>query len=214
MAIEFDVQMTVDEQLVIVHDETVDRTTDGSGRVEQLSLDELKALDAGSWYGAEFAGQRVPTFAEVLEVVCRQAQASPAIGLDVKGSSDYAVNAICDAIEQYGLVQEMVGIGALIGSTEVRRRFCDVLNEFQCAAVAQRREDIDAALNDVYSTWVYARFVPTIEDVQRIRRTGKRLIVCGSEVSLDVDRAHDAYKAGPDVVLTSHPSGLAELVGV
>ena len=56
MAIEFDVQMTRDEQLVIMHDKTVDRTTNGSGRVSQLNLADLKALDAGSWFGPQFAG--------------------------------------------------------------------------------------------------------------------------------------------------------------
>ena len=58
MAVEFDIQMTIDEQLVIMHDETVDRTTDGSGRVSEFSLANLKVLDAGSWFGPRFAGQR------------------------------------------------------------------------------------------------------------------------------------------------------------
>lgn len=214
MAIEFDIQMTSDEQLVIMHDYTVDRTTDGSGRVEQLSLADLQALDAGSWFGPEFAGQRVPTFDEALEVVHRQAQASPAIALDVKEPFGDIVHMICDCIQRHGLTEDVLGIGALIGSVDVRRQFCEVLDEFQCAAIAETREEIDAALGDVYATWVYARFVPTVEDVQQVSQAGKRLIVCGTEVSNNVDRAHDAYKAGPEMVLTSHPSRLAELVGV
>lgn len=212
MAIELDVQMTSDEELVIMHDFTVDRTTDGSGRVEQLSLADLQALDAGSWFGPEFAGQRVPTFDAVLEMVGRQAQAAPAVALDVKDPSDAIVDMICDCIQRHGLVEKVLGIGALIGSVDVRRQFCEILNEFQCAAVAQTREEIDAALSDVYARWVYARFVPTVEDVQQVRQAGKRLIVCGTEVSGNVDRAHDAYRTGPDMVLTSHPSRLAELV--
>ncbi|MBP3370663.1 MAG: hypothetical protein J6L85_07915 [Clostridia bacterium] len=65
--IEIDVRVTKDGQLVIIHDETVDRTTNGSGRVENMTLEEIRALDAGSWKGAEFAGERVPTFDEFLE---------------------------------------------------------------------------------------------------------------------------------------------------
>ena len=69
MAIELDVQMTSDRQLVIIHDPTVDRTTDGSGPVSELSLADVKTLDAGSWFGPQFADQRVPTLDEVLELV-------------------------------------------------------------------------------------------------------------------------------------------------
>ena len=214
MAIEFDIRMTMDEQLVILHDETVDRTTDGSGRVAQFSLADLKALDAGSWYGPQFADQRVPTFDEALEVVRNQAQVSPAIALDVKVHSGDAANMICDSIQEHGLIKDVIGIGSIIGSADVRRRFCEASSEFQCAAVAQTREEIDVALSDVYSKWVYARFVPTAEDVQLVYQAGKRLLVCGTEFSKNVTRAHEAYKAGPDMVLTWHPSGLAELAGV
>jgi glycerophosphoryl diester phosphodiesterase len=64
--IEFDVQMTVDSQLVVIHDLTVDRTTDGSGRVADLTFNEIRKLDAGSWKSDEFKGERIPTFKEVL----------------------------------------------------------------------------------------------------------------------------------------------------
>lgn len=64
--IEFDVRMTKDEQLVILHDETVDRTTNGKGKIEDLTLKQVKQLDAGSWRGVEFKKEKIPTFAEAL----------------------------------------------------------------------------------------------------------------------------------------------------
>lgn len=67
--IEFDVNMTKDGHLVLMHDLTVDRTTDGSGRVADLTLNQIKRLDAGRWKDAKFAGLRVPTLAEALEVM-------------------------------------------------------------------------------------------------------------------------------------------------
>ena len=67
--IEFDVQLTRDGHLVIMHDSTVDRTTNGVGRVAELTFEEVRALDAGSWFGPEFAGVQVPTLREVLEVI-------------------------------------------------------------------------------------------------------------------------------------------------
>ncbi len=64
--IEIDLRGTADGEVVIMHDETVDRTTDGSGDVTALTLAEIKSLDAGSWAGAEHAGETVPTFEEAI----------------------------------------------------------------------------------------------------------------------------------------------------
>ncbi len=65
--IEFDVHLSADDQPVIIHDDTLARTTDGAGRVRDLSLRALKRLDAGRWYGAQFRGQRLQSVGEVLE---------------------------------------------------------------------------------------------------------------------------------------------------
>lgn len=67
--IEFDVQLSRDKIPVIMHDATVNRTTDGRGRISDLTLAEIRALDAGSWMGAEFAGERVPTLTEALRIM-------------------------------------------------------------------------------------------------------------------------------------------------
>jgi glycerophosphoryl diester phosphodiesterase len=67
--IELDVTLSRDRQLVVIHDETVDRTTNGAGLVKDLTLSELTRLDAGSWFDPEFANERLPTLAQVLETV-------------------------------------------------------------------------------------------------------------------------------------------------
>jgi glycerophosphoryl diester phosphodiesterase len=64
--IEFDVHLSADQQVVVIHDETLERTTNGHGIVGETTLADLKKLDAGSWRGAEFAGQKIPTLDEVL----------------------------------------------------------------------------------------------------------------------------------------------------
>lgn len=65
--IELDVQRSKDGELVVIHDTTVDRTTDGSGRVGDLTFNELRSLDAGSFKGEQFAGEKIPSFEEVLD---------------------------------------------------------------------------------------------------------------------------------------------------
>jgi len=64
--IELDVHLSRDGVPVVIHDATVDRTTSGHGAVARLSLDELRRLDAGSWFSRRFAGEPVPTLEEVL----------------------------------------------------------------------------------------------------------------------------------------------------
>lgn len=66
--IEFDVRITIDKKLIIMHDATVDRTTNGSGMVENLTWNEIKKLDAGTWKSKKFKGERVPLLEEVLDV--------------------------------------------------------------------------------------------------------------------------------------------------
>lgn len=67
--IEFDVQLTKDNELVVIHDATVDRTTNGTGKISELTLKEIKQLDAGSWKSPEFEGERIPTLYETLSVM-------------------------------------------------------------------------------------------------------------------------------------------------
>ncbi|WP_245208035.1 glycerophosphodiester phosphodiesterase [Sediminibacillus dalangtanensis] len=73
--IEVDLQMTKDGELIAMHDETVDRTTDGTGRVGEMTLEEIKQLDAGTWFNEqypelakpEYAGLEVPTLREIFD---------------------------------------------------------------------------------------------------------------------------------------------------
>ncbi|WP_368900972.1 glycerophosphodiester phosphodiesterase [Oceanobacillus oncorhynchi] len=65
--IEIDVQMTKDGELIAIHDTTVNRTTNGTGSVGDYTLEEIQQLDAGSWFGQQFAGERIPTFEEVID---------------------------------------------------------------------------------------------------------------------------------------------------
>ena len=67
--VEIDIRRTKDDQYVSVHNGTVDGRTDGTGRVDELTLAELKALDAGRRFSPEFAGERIPTVDETLALL-------------------------------------------------------------------------------------------------------------------------------------------------
>lgn len=69
LLIEVDVQRTTDDHLVLIHDATVDRTTNGSGPVGDFTLAALRRLDAGSWFSPAFADERIPTLAAALDLI-------------------------------------------------------------------------------------------------------------------------------------------------
>src|SRR5438270_10371298 len=81
--IEVDVRTTSDGQLVLSHDATVDRCTNGKGAIAKMTFDEVRALDAGVKTGPEFAGVRTPTFDEALDY----ARGRIGIYVDVKQAS-------------------------------------------------------------------------------------------------------------------------------
>jgi len=68
-AIEFDVKLSADGQVIVLHDQTMERTTNGTGNVSSLSLAALRELDAGAWFSEQFHGERIPTLDEVFETV-------------------------------------------------------------------------------------------------------------------------------------------------
>lgn len=97
-AVEMDVRMTADGHFVVMHDARVDRTTSGSGFVSKMTLAEIKALDAGSWFGAAFAGERVPTLREAL----RHVKGRAAVDIDFKAGPDDSAARIARMLDQEG----------------------------------------------------------------------------------------------------------------
>ena len=68
-AIELDAKLCADDQVVVIHDQTLERTTNGTGKVLDMPLAALKTLDAGLWFGEKFHGEPIPTLDEVFEAV-------------------------------------------------------------------------------------------------------------------------------------------------
>jgi len=89
--IEFDVRLTRDSHIVIMHDATVDRTTNGTGLVSQLTLKEIKKLDVGAWFSPKFKGTKVPTLEEAIASIKGKAK------LDIEIKKDSYSN---EAIEE------------------------------------------------------------------------------------------------------------------
>ena len=97
-AIEFDIRCTRDGHFVLMHDRTVNRTTNGRGLVRDMTLAEIKALDAGAWKDPSFAGERVPTLREAL----RNVRGRFVIDLDFKGGPENSAEILEQVLEEEG----------------------------------------------------------------------------------------------------------------
>jgi len=106
--IELDVTLTRDRKVVVIHDDTLDRTTTGKGLVGERSLEEIKTLDAGSWFDARFASERVPELLEVLKLTAGRCM----LNIEIKTSA-YEADFPADAIEHQ--VVELVKTSGAMG---------------------------------------------------------------------------------------------------
>jgi len=200
---ELDVQLSRDGRLVVIHDERVDRTTDGKGWVKDMTLAELKALDAGSWFRPEgsgstsgspgassssggrrvggtgggteapFAGERIPTLEEVLELVapkCRLINIEIKSGLVLYPGIEEKTIAL---LKDFGIVEKTV----LSSFNHFSLRTAKAVDSSVRTGVLYMEGLVDP--------WVYAKHVPA-------------------------DALHPAfYAVAPEIVAGAHAAGLA-----
>ena len=210
LALEFDVRFTADREMVVIHDATVDRTTNGTGEVADMSLSELRNLDAGSWFSPRFTGERVPTLAELLRCVQGRARSRVCLVLETKTSDPGMEGPICDLLECHGLLRWTVGIGTVARSADMRRRFKAANPAFQSSITVDTPADLETAVLDECATWLYVRFVPSESQVRLAHGAGKRVQASGPDITNDAERALAAMRCGVDLVLSNHPLELAD----
>lgn len=138
--IELDVQLSRDGEVVVIHDWTLDRTTTGTGAVGERSLTELKALDAGSWFGSSFKGERVPTLAEVL------ASVRLAVNVELKPVGDHGLEAAALAVVEGAGALDRVVFSSFEMTSLARLRAC---SRAATLAVLWETDAIDEALRQM-----------------------------------------------------------------
>jgi glycerophosphoryl diester phosphodiesterase len=141
--VEFDVTLTRDRRAVVLHDDALERTTDGRGRVRELSLEELKRLDAGSWFDARFAGERLPTLEEVLDLCAARGMAN----IEIKTGA-FEGERRADAIETQvaaATAARQMGDRVLVSSFDVRilERFGELPDAPAIGVLTGRHFDAD-----------------------------------------------------------------------
>ena len=205
LGFELDIRRTKDGVLVVLHDDDVKRTTDGKGSVASFTLAELQKLDAGKWFGAEFAGERVPTLDAVFAMV-KKLGSGVLIALDIKVEDESIEADVVALAKKHGVLPKVVCIGATISDAKVRAKLRKADAKTPVAVLANKLEDLEAALADKNADWIYVRFVPTSEQVKKIHAQGKRVFMVGPLVAgNEPDNWRRARDAGVDAILTDYP---------
>ena len=139
--IELDVYLTTDKQLVVMHDATVDRTTDGKGKIADLTLAQIKQLDAGRWKAPRFAGERVPTLAEAQAVMPENVW----LNLHLKGKAELGTAVARQVVHDQRTHQAFVAAG--FAAADAARAVCPQL----LICNMERQEDYSRYIHETIS---------------------------------------------------------------
>jgi glycerophosphoryl diester phosphodiesterase len=205
---ELDVRLARDGTPVVLHDATVDRTTDGRGAVDAMSLQELKRLDAGVKFGAEFAGERVPTLAEVFQLTASAKGRWGAFNLELKapGTED----AVCDLIRAYdALNSTIVSSFDWAALSRVRRRAPEI--RIGLLASTQPAQLLTAAM-EMGANGINPRFDIVDQDLCRAAHMHTIQVYVWTVDAIEI--MSELAAKGVDGIMTNYPERLAQVRGL
>jgi glycerophosphoryl diester phosphodiesterase len=206
---EIDVTLSSDNQVVVIHDETLDRTTNGSGEVSRFSRAELRELDAGSWFGPSFVGERIPTLDEVLTAV----EGRILLNVEIKSEAVVrgVVEKVASAIREHEMA-ELVVVSSF--SPDALRQMHEVAPEIRTAVLYNTRyhEGSDAVE-------IVTDLGASVFNIKRQRLTRKMLRRC-RENDIPVGlytvnkprRLRRLVKKSIDAIFTDHPDRLIAIL--
>ena len=217
--IEIDVKSTLDSVEVLMHDWTVDRTTDGSGKVSDLTFEEIRALDAGSWFSPEYRNTRVPTLQEALLVIPDDVS----VNVHVHGGIDTVVRT-AKIIEENGGIghcfltlgmdnfKEMAAARLAVPSIKLCKGHpadsTVVLDDTLIPDKFFMQADIETRGNDRYRTINYFQLFGSYESIDQLTGMVKKLHDYGVIVNYccanSVEQVVPLIKADVDYILTDN----------
>jgi len=199
--VELDVHVSKDAHLIVIHDATVGRTTDGHGYIKDMNLSEIKALDAGSWFDPRYTREKVPTLTKVLE----WSGGEMPLAIELKGGFEQGVvHRVIDLLWRYDMANEVILISfnhralqhvkAL--SPEIRTGILYVARLVDSIAVA-RRSVADA----LHPNWNYV-------DRELVRETHAAGLALSTWTVNEPEDMRTLIEMGVDSIGTDYPDRL------
>lgn len=173
-AVEVDVRSTRDGRLVLSHDAELSRATDGKGVIGDKTWDELRHVDAGRKFGAQFAGERIPLLEEVLHACQRKID----VLLDLKETGDDYIVRVVKTVQEHGEPQRtIVGVRSVEQAREFRR-LLPMSRQIGLIGTPQEIEAYSEAGVETIRLW--PKWLGDDTLVERVRKTGKQLHLNGT----------------------------------
>lgn len=207
--VEIDIRQTQDGHLILMHDSMLEKTTNGEGAVGDKTLEELRKLDAGAWFGPEFQGETIPTLEEAFEEL--RGKAYP--DFDLKSASpEVFVAALRAELEK--TPDLFAHSGLYCGNLELRRQVVELEPRIRVRHTVRNGEiGLASALAEFNPPLVNVEWSDFTESlVRRIHLAGKKTVV-NTHGSHDTEfKMTAAIDAGADVIMTDHPDLLVPLL--
>jgi glycerophosphoryl diester phosphodiesterase len=201
--IELDLYLTKDGHLIIMHDSTVDRTTDGTGAISDLTLAEIKALDAGGVFGEQFRGERVPTWEEALDLVQGKVELNVHLKEGGQPGGHYE-RKVAKVLSDFKMIEDSI----LTCSDASVGTFAEIDSRIECRIFRANRtpeEYIRKSVEMGLRTMQPGRDITTPDFVQKAHAAGRIVHVFYADTPEDM-RAY--IEIGVDGILTNYPERL------
>jgi glycerophosphoryl diester phosphodiesterase len=209
--VELDAKLTADGQVIVIHDMTVDRTTTGKGRVASFKLDDIRKLDAGTWFNEKFSGTKVPMLAEVFELVGKD----KLINIELTNYStprDGLVLKVCELIKHHNIQKQILFSSFLPSNLKIAAQ---TLPEIPRGLLAMPGLVGLWARSFGFMFGEYEALHPYIsstsrEQVQRVHRLNRRVHVWTANSPEEVNRLKEW---GVDGIFTDDPQTAVRALG-
>lgn len=211
--VEVDLHLSKDREVVVIHDDTLERTTDGHGHVHELTLSDLKLLDAGSWFNRKFperanpryAGERIPTFQEVLDLI----KESPArLYAEIKNGPFYPEGfeeKVVSIIESNRMAERVTVVSfdhVAVKRVKELSRAIETGIIFAARPVDPALDARAAQASIVIPNWAYA----TADLIEAAHKAGLKVSVWTID---ELDRALELIERGADALVSNNPAAIS-----
>ncbi len=210
-AIEFDAKLTYDGHVIIIHDQTVDRTTNGHGEVKKMSFAALRDLDAGTQFPGQFPGEKLPTLEEIFETVGKRLYINVEL-TNYATPFDNLVSEVAKIVKKFGL-QERILFSSFFPHNLVKAR--KLLPEVPCGLLTWSNWMGKWGRTIGFRRSTYAALHPYLDNVDtgmvnRVHAAGKRINVWTVNGEDNLKRM---IGLGVDGIFTDDPGLALKLLG-
>jgi len=214
--VEFDLHLSKDEKLFVIHDSSVDRTTDGNGDLKDLSYKEIKKLDAGSWFDDKYYGIEIPTFSETLSTLKNKAIASIEIKTEFSGYKIWRkmINKIIKTIDDWQMWDEVMFISfdfqPLLAIMQRRPQAFTGFIDYRKGEEVKKMNMLKAGGID---GWFAPFNIVTKRLVQKAHKLGLKVISGGGkDLATIEDEVIKLINVGVDGISTDYPSKVKQII--